>query len=667
MITKILIANRGEIACRVIKTAVAMGLRTVAVYSDIDAHAKHTQMADEAYCIGEAPAAKSYLCADKIIKVALESGAEAIHPGYGFLSEDAGFARLCEQNNIIFIGPSADAIESMGSKSHAKTLMRAHKVPITPGYEGDNQDNDFLCQQIEAIGYPVLVKASAGGGGKGMRLVTKKSEALDAIQSAKREAKSSFSDDTLLLERYVTGARHVEVQIFTDNHGNGVYLHDRDCSVQRRHQKIVEEAPAPGLSAATRQAMGDAALAAAKAINYSGAGTIEFLLDTDHSFYFMEMNTRLQVEHPVTEMITGIDLVEWQILIAANEVLEISQDEIPCNGHAIEARVCAEDPARDYAPSSGHLSFLTLPTEEENTVRVDSGVRQGDDISPYYDPMIAKVIAWGEDRDKAISNLSDALAESAIIGVDTNIAFLMKVINSTPFTQELLSTDFLEIHNDILNPPKNIALAVVLAALADTCWQKQQSQLRARHSHDVYSPWYDADGWRAADQHYLLNFWLGDTAFVVDILPIPDKHAYLVTVNNGKPVHAMIKWLGNHALSAEVNGVLEEAISIHRSHALHCFVDGERFDFTLLPPGSGELNAKGANSELSAPMHGTVLEVLVKAGDTVKQGEKLFILEAMKMEHSFVAPYDGTVDSVHFSAGNAVHEGDELLTLIQKE
>jgi len=410
MFNKILIANRGEIACRVIKTARRMGIRTVAVFSDADRHALHVKMADEAIHIGAAPSKDSYLVGDKIMQAALKTGAQAVHPGYGFLSENAEFAKQCADNNIAFIGPPVTAIESMGSKSAAKTIMEKAKVPLVPGYHGDDQDTAILKKSADEMGYPVLLKAVAGGGGKGMRQVWQADEFEQALAQAKSESLASFGDDHMLVEKYLTQPRHVEFQVFCDQHGNGVYLFERDCSVQRRHQKVIEEAPAPNMSEALRKEMGEAAVRAAKAIDYEGAGTVEFLLDTDGSFFFMEMNTRLQVEHPITEMITGEDLVEWQLRVANGEQLPKPQEQLKMHGHAFESRIYAEDPDNDFLPTSGNLAFVKTP-EENSNVRVDTGVIQGDDVSPYYDPMIAKLIVWDEDRPRALARMASALKQ----------------------------------------------------------------------------------------------------------------------------------------------------------------------------------------------------------------------------------------------------------------
>ncbi|MEO8123461.1 MAG: acetyl/propionyl/methylcrotonyl-CoA carboxylase subunit alpha, partial [Burkholderiales bacterium] len=452
MFKKILIANRGEIACRVIKTARNMGVATVAVYSEADANARHVRMADEAVLIGPPAASESYLVGERILEVAKQTGAEAIHPGYGFLSENAEFAEACEKAGIVFIGPPASAIRAMGLKSASKALMEKAGVPLTPGYHGDNQDSSFLAKQAEAIGYPVLIKASAGGGGKGMRRVDAAADFEAALVSCKREARNSFGDDDVLVEKYILQPRHIEIQVFGDTHGNCVYLFERDCSVQRRHQKVLEEAPAPGMTPDRRAAMGQAAVDAAKAVGYVGAGTVEFIATQDGGFYFMEMNTRLQVEHPVTEMITGLDLVEWQLRVASGEPLPLRQEQLEINGHALEARIYAEDPDRGFLPSTGRLVHLSPPPETDH-VRVDTGVEQGDEITPYYDPMIAKLIVWGADRRQALARMRQALAQYRIVGVSNNVDFLARLVAVPSFANAQLDTSLIEREQALLFPP----------------------------------------------------------------------------------------------------------------------------------------------------------------------------------------------------------------------
>ena len=497
MFTKILIANRGEIACRVIKTARRMGIRTVAVYSEADAGARHVRMADEAVCIGAPPPRESYLVVDKIIGAALATGAQAIHPGYGFLSENEDFAEACAKNGLVFIGPPVSAIRAMGSKSEAKKLMEKAGVPLTPGYHGDNQEPAFLKQQADQIGYPVLIKAAAGGGGKGMRAVDKSADFLDALASCKREAQSSFGDQHVLIEKYLQRPRHIEIQVFGDSHGNCVYLFERDCSVQRRHQKVVEEAPAPGMPPERRAAMGKAAVDAAKAVGYVGAGTVEFIVNQDGTFYFMEMNTRLQVEHPVTEMITGLDLVEWQLKVGAGETLPLRQEQLAIRGHALEARIYAEDPDKGFLPSIGKLIHLAPPLEGLN-VRVDTGVEQDDEISPHYDPMIAKLIVWDETRERALARMLQALADYRVVGVANNIGFLSRLVACPAFAHADLDTGLIERERAFLFPEgaEPPAEAWLVAALAELVRDQQYAAAEAVESRDPHSPWHARDGWR---------------------------------------------------------------------------------------------------------------------------------------------------------------------------
>ncbi|PIY68073.1 acetyl-CoA carboxylase biotin carboxylase subunit, partial [Shewanella sp. CG_4_10_14_0_8_um_filter_42_13] len=497
MFTKLLIANRGEIACRIIKTAQTMGVRTIALYSDADKDARHVAMADESFYLGGSAPADSYLKADLIIEIAKKSGAQAIHPGYGFLSENAEFARKCEQNGIAFVGPGSDAIDAMGSKSAAKNIMSKANVPLVPGYHGDDQTDATLIAQAKAIGFPLLIKAAYGGGGKGMRIVENDGEILEAVKSARREAISSFGNDKLLMERYLRQPRHVEVQVFADSHGHAIYLSDRDCSIQRRHQKVVEEAPAPGLSDELRAQMGNAAVAAAKAIDYVGAGTVEFLLDTDNSFYFMEMNTRLQVEHPVTEMVTGQDLVKWQLLVASGGELPLSQDEVRIHGHSFEVRIYAEDPQNEFLPASGKLNFLREP-EQNRHVRIDSGIRENDIISNFYDPMIAKLIVWDESRPRALQRLVHALESYQISGLKHNIEFLANIAEHPAFAAADFCTDFIERYGDTLigDAAVEADTALALAGLFQVLSRKQAAKALAINSADPYSPWGLVSGFR---------------------------------------------------------------------------------------------------------------------------------------------------------------------------
>jgi len=519
---KILIANRGEIACRVIRTARRMGVKTVAVYSNADRNALHVSMADEAVHVGAAPPRESYLVGERIIEACVKTGAEAVHPGYGFLSENAGFSRMCKANGIVFIGPPEAAIKSMGSKSAAKTIMSDAGVAVVPGYHGNDQSDAKIRNAADEMGYPVLLKAVAGGGGKGMRLVRSAGEFSEACGAARREAASSFGNDDLLVEKYLTRPRHVEFQVFCDQHGNAVYLFERDCSVQRRHQKVIEEAPAPGMSPDLRQQMGQAAVQAARAIDYEGAGTVEFLLDQDGSFYFMEMNTRLQVEHPVTEMITGQDLVEWQLRIASGETLPLQQDELTISGHAFEARIYAEDPDRDFLPATGILTYLQAPKENRH-VRVDTGVLQGDEVSVYYDPMIAKLIVWDENRERALVRLARALSEYRVSGVCTNISFLYNLATSKPFVEGNVDTGFIENHRDLLfhDSETDRVQDLPLASLYLLLRMEQSSRSRAS-SNDPWSPWNASDAWRLFSMEKNMTFrWRKSAAEATDVFALP--------------------------------------------------------------------------------------------------------------------------------------------------
>ncbi|HMV93968.1 MAG TPA: acetyl/propionyl/methylcrotonyl-CoA carboxylase subunit alpha, partial [Thauera aminoaromatica] len=536
MFDKILIANRGEIACRVIKTARRMGIKTVAVYSEADANARHVRLADEAVLIGPAAARESYLVIDKIIAAAKQTGAQAIHPGYGFLSENEDFCHACEREGIVFIGPPVSAIRAMGSKSEAKKLMEAAGVPLTPGYHGDDQDPAWLHQQADAIGYPVLIKAAAGGGGKGMRLVDRSEDFIDLLASCKREAISSFGDDHVLVEKYITKPRHIEIQVFGDTHGNVVYLFERDCSVQRRHQKVLEEAPAPGMTLERRAAMGKAAVDAAKAVGYVGAGTVEFIANQDGSFYFMEMNTRLQVEHPVTEMITGLDLVEWQLRVASGEKLPLAQEQLQIRGHALEARIYAEDPAKGFLPSTGKLVHLAPPAESLH-VRVDTGVEEGDEISPHYDPMIAKLIVWDINRDRALARMLQALADYRVVGVANNIEFLSRLTACPAFAGADLDTGLIEREKAYLFPADEAVPAEVLqiAALAELLRDAAFADRRAARGADPASPWHARDGWRMnATACRSLLFRHGESERAVEVAYLPG--AWRLTVGSSSVV-----------------------------------------------------------------------------------------------------------------------------------
>ncbi len=671
MFDKILVANRGEIACRVIKTAQQMGIRTVAVYSDADANALHVEMADEAIHIGPAPSRESYLVMENIIAAAQQSGAQAIHPGYGFLSENAAFCQLCAAHNLVFIGPPVGAIEAMGSKSAAKTIMETAGVPLVPGYHGENQDAAFLQQVADEMGYPVLLKAAAGGGGKGMRQVWAADEFTEALAAAQREAMNAFNDDIMLVEKYLTQPRHVEIQVFCDQHGNAVYLAERDCSVQRRHQKVIEEAPAPGMTPELRQQMGEAAIAAAQAIGYAGAGTVEFLLDSDGAFYFMEMNTRLQVEHPVTEMITGQDLVEWQLRVAAGETLPLAQEAISINGHAVEVRIYAEDPDNDFLPATGALTFLQTPPENTHT-RVDTGVRQGDAVSVYYDPMIAKLITWDEDRTRALQRMARALADYRINGVTTNIRFLQRLVSCQPFIDAELDTGFIEKQRALLFPQhtglseQEHLRAVAMAGLILILLQKQQSA-SYHNPHDPHSPWQQHDGWRlnaAALQPFTLA--LPNTAqqLVIAVEDLgagnKDSHKGYRLRFDGHEIDAC-GTLDAHTLHSTINGYRTQTAIAEHAGVYTLYTPNGPFPFSTVEPDLGEADATAGDNSLSAPMNGTIVTLLADAGSTVAAGDALLVMEAMKMEHTIRAPAAGIVTEFYFQPGDLVDGGAELL------
>ncbi len=662
MFDKILIANRGEIACRIIKTAQRMGIRSVAVFSDADADALHVAMADEAIHIGAAPARESYLLMDNIIAAAKKTGAQAIHPGYGFLSENAAFCQLCADSNITFIGPPVGAIAAMGSKSAAKTIMQTAGVPLVPGYHGDNQDPAFLKQTTEAMGYPVLLKAAAGGGGKGMRQVCAGKEFDAALIAAKREAMSSFGDDIMLVEKYLTQPRHVEIQVFCDQHGNAVYLAERDCSVQRRHQKVIEEAPAPGMTQALRSQMGAAAIESARAINYQGAGTVEFLLDSDGAFYFMEMNTRLQVEHPVTEMITGQDLVEWQLRVAAGEPLPLQQADISINGHAVEVRIYAEDPANDFLPATGTLTFLRTPAEDQHT-RVDTGVRQGDTVSVYYDPMLAKLIVWDESRSKALQRMAIALTEYRISGVTTNIDFLYNLTTSKPFIDADLDTGFIDKHHaEIFHDSKqDIVRDASLAALYLVLQQQQQAVTSSNHS-DPFSPWNQSNGWRlnAANLHrFDIICHAQHISIEIEEYQLNATQRYRMRFN-GHEVEAQGQ-LENNTLTSDINGYRSRASVAEHDAVYSVYTQQSAFQFNKVEPDLGEAGSAAGAGGLNAPMNGTIVQLLVARGASVAGGDALLVMEAMKMEHTIRAPTAGVVQEFYFQPGDLVDGGADLL------
>jgi 3-methylcrotonyl-CoA carboxylase alpha subunit len=661
MFTKILIANRGEIACRVAATARRMGIRTVAVYSEADAGARHVAVCDEAVLIGPAAAKDSYLRGDRIIEVAKRTGAQAIHPGYGFLSENAEFAEACAQAGLVFIGPPGQSMRAMGSKSAAKQLMEQAGVPLVPGYHGDDQDPELLQAEANRIGYPVLLKASAGGGGKGMRVVERSEDFQSALASCKREAISSFGDAKVLIEKYLQRPRHIEIQVFADTHGNCVYLHERDCSVQRRHQKVLEEAPAPGMPPERRAAMGEAAVAAARAVGYVGAGTVEFIANQDGTFYFMEMNTRLQVEHPVTEMITGTDLVEWQLRVAAGQPLPKQQHELAIHGHAIEARVYAENPEKGFLPSIGTLLCMDTPAHvafELGDVRIDSGVRAGDAISPFYDPMIAKLIVRGADRAQALARMAQALSEFHIVGLATNIAFLKRLVEGDAFAHADLDTGLIERNSATLFPPAGPAPlpALALAAVA---------LVTAQTSASGNDPWTSTHGWRM-NGTYRRRLAFGDEyaattqAKVYAIDMAYHAHGWALEAD-GKPHPLALVAQHDGRYAIRLDGQAIQGTVRRAGETLHVFTGGLHHVLEWHDPLAHAGEHETADGRLTAPMPGKVVAVIASNGQHVRKGEPLVIMEAMKMEHTIAAPSDGLVEEVLYQVGDQVADGAPLL------
>jgi 3-methylcrotonyl-CoA carboxylase alpha subunit len=680
MFKKILIANRGEIACRVAATARRMGVKTVAVYSDADAHAKHVAACDEAVHIGGNAPKDSYLRWEAILAAAKATGAQAVHPGYGFLSENEDFAKACAAAGVAFIGPPASAILAMGLKAESKRLMETAGVPLVPGYHGADQDAALLQREADRIGYPALIKASAGGGGKGMRIVEKSEDFAAALASCQREAINSFGQDAVLIEKYVQRPRHIEIQVFADTHGNCVYLFERDCSVQRRHQKVLEEAPAPGMTPELRKAMGEVAVAAARAVNYVGAGTVEFIVEQpqgyDHpeamTFYFMEMNTRLQVEHPVTEAITGLDLVEWQLRVASGEPLPLKQEQLRITGHAIEARICAENPDNNFLPATGtlqvyrkpaHTAFeLATPAKGTGCVRFDDGVREGDTISPYYDSMVAKLIVHGDTREQALARLDAALAHTHIVGLTTNVQFLRHVARSESFAQGRLDTALIQREATVLFKQHPVGLA--LAAAADVA----QTLLDERAA-ETSDPFSKTDGWRSHAE-FGRRF-----AFEFDGLQVPAcltyGHGGTLTLAVGEGDAAVSGVLTFEPTSTVTGqGIIltyagqRAVVNVYRRGEVahvHTQAGAAQIIAVDLLAHAGDGVAEGGR--LTAPMPGKVVSFAVKAGDAVKKGQPLAVMEAMKMEHTIAAPIDGTVAELLFAPGDQVTEGSELLKL----
>ena len=664
MFNKILIANRGEIACRVAATARRLGVRTVAVYSTADADARHVRACDEAVHVGGNAPRESYLQWERIIEAAKATGAQAIHPGYGFLSENEDFAQACAAAGLVFIGPPASAIAAMGSKAAAKALMEKAGVPLVPGYHGQDNDPALLLREAQRIGFPVLIKASAGGGGKGMRRVERAEDFLDALASCQREARASFGDDHVLVERYVTKPRHIEIQVFGDSHGECLYLFERDCSVQRRHQKVLEEAPAPGMSAARRAEMGAAAVAAAKAVGYVGAGTVEFIAeemdDGDIRFYFMEMNTRLQVEHPVTEAITGLDLVEWQLRVAGGEPLPLRQEQLAMRGHAIEARICAENPDANFLPATGTLQVARWPhhvsfQRSDEQPRVDSGVGEGDAITPYYDSMIAKLIVWGEDRAQALARLAAALRDTHIVGLHTNVAFLKRVVATRAFSTADLDTALIEREHAALFEAPPLPLAWAAAAVM------------AQHLHHEArlagaDPWSHRDGWRMhGGARRRLDLVIRGTAHVLYMERLHDGTA-VMEIDGERHVFSA-RWLGGDRHDITL-GFDRAVLSVYtRGEQTTVFAPLGTELVTEIDPIAHAGDHAGEEGRLTAPMPGKLIALLASKGEVVKKGQALAVMEAMKMEHTIAAPRDGVVEELLHAVGDQVAEGGELLRL----
>lgn len=662
MFDTVLIANRGEIACRIVRTARRMGIRSIAVFSDADRDAAHVALADAAVWIGGAPARESYLDGARIVAAALQAGAQAVHPGYGFLSENADFAEACGAAGLIFIGPPAAAIRAMGSKSAAKALMARAGVPLVAGYHGDDQDPALLAREAETIGYPVLIKASAGGGGKGMRIVTAAGDFAAALDLATGEARAAFGDDRVLIEKYLTRPRHIEIQVFADTHGNIVSLFERDCSIQRRHQKIIEEAPAPGMSEGQRLTMGEAACAAARAIGYAGAGTVEFI-DEAGDFFFMEMNTRLQVEHPVTEMITGLDLVEWQFRVAAGEALPLTQNEIEHRGHAIEVRIYAEDPARDFVPSTGTIRHLRLPEPSAN-IRIDAGVRQGDAVSIHYDPMIAKLIAWDADRAGAIRHLAGALDGFEVDGVRTNLGLLRRIVAAPDFAAAgrdtgLLDTGFIGRHealllDDVVPPPP------LILAGAIHCWLRDLPDHAAPA--DPHSPWKAKTAWRLNGVGYQ-DIAVDAGAGVLPIRVYPQDARRFGFDHGGERREAAVRPMGGARVAITIDGAAGALTALHHGPDIVIFERGQRFALRIVDPFAAIGDAVATTGRIVTVMPGRVIAVAVAPRDVVAAGDLLVTIEAMKVQFRINAPRGGVVAAVLCGAGDLVEDGAELVVL----
>ncbi|GAC1689626.1 MAG: acetyl-CoA carboxylase biotin carboxylase subunit [Ktedonobacteraceae bacterium] len=671
MFKKILIANRGEIAIRIMATCREMGIRTVAVYSDVDRNARHVRMADEAYAIGPAPAAQSYLQIETLLAVAQRSGAEAIHPGYGFLSENADFVEACERAGIIFIGPPAKAMRAMGAKISAKQIAHSVDAPTVPGYAGESQDETLLLSEAQRIGFPLLVKASAGGGGTGMREVHNANTFLEQLAGAKREAQASFGDDTVFLERLIQQPRHVEIQVLGDRHGNMIHLGERECSIQRRHQKIVEESPSVALTPALRAEMGATAIRIAQAAGYVNAGTMEFILDTDKHYYFLEMNTRLQVEHPVTELVTGLDLVRHQLLIAAGEPLALTQEQVSHRGHAIEVRIYAEDAKHNFLPSTGTIDTFTLP--EGPGIRIDSGIENGDEITQFYDPMIAKLIVYGEDRNAAISRLQRALEQSALFGVTTNIPLLHMIALHPAFREGRTHTGFLSEHqlpipsaSHIL--PQNVLIAAGIYQATQElhltdAWTTLSSHKQSSNTWKTLGPW------RMIGEARRIVYRHQEQEHAIALMPASTANAWNVMVD-GQAIGSVEYMPGNGGLLLLKQGEIQTRLYVHTKETgeVHVILDGSLYRLERRPPPDVDATAHGGSlvrsqKTLTAPMAGTIIKVQVHDGDTVEALQVLVILSAMKMEHAIIAPHEGKVRHVHYQEGAVVRGGTVIVEL----
>nr|XP_012149295.1 PREDICTED: methylcrotonoyl-CoA carboxylase subunit alpha, mitochondrial [Megachile rotundata] len=672
---KILIANRGEIVCRIVKTAKKLGIKTVGIYSEADKNSMHVEQVDEAYCVGPAPSNQSYLRQDKILSIAKKSKCQAIHPGYGFLSENAEFAELCEKENLTFIGPPASAIKNMGIKSTSKMIMLEAGVPVIAGYHGDNQSDEVLLLEARKIGFPLMIKAVRGGGGKGMRIVLEESDFSEALEGARTESDKAFGDSTVLLEQYISEPRHIEVQVFADKHGNVVHMFERDCSVQRRHQKIIEEAPAPGISADLRTDLGETAVRAAKAVGYVGAGTVEFIMDRQrNSFHFMEMNTRLQVEHPITEAITGLDLVEWQLSVAAGKELPLCQTEINLQGHAFEARIYAENPRKDFLPGAGNLTYMRIPEATTRTVRIERGVREKDEVSIHYDPMIAKLIVWGKDREEALAMLRSNLNDYNIAGLDTNIEFLKDLCSNPSFCLGHVHTGFIKEHYQELFPKLHVPSEVAAqAALAWILYEDTNSLRSSVTSVDPFSPFATETGLRLNHSQYrTFNFKVYGEDIDVEVKYV-EPEVYSMRINKigrWRTVTGVLKKKENSLeLHTEIDEMTIKSKIIKIRNKLYLFTKDREWQFSTLPMKFLSRLSSNESTEdphkAVSPMPGFIQKLFVAKGDVIKMGDALLVINAMKMEHIIRASIDGIVENVSCSVGDTVSKNKILVTIAE--